>query len=131
MRVGALTSIFVLVLTAVATAQPQPNPEGARLFEEGRELAKDGKFEQACDKFEKSLELDPAIGTQLNYADCQEQLHHNAQAWRLFDSAADAEKITKPERAAFARSRADKLLAKVGVVILKIVQPDAPMIACC
>jgi len=124
-----LASVFLLVWTAIATAQGQPNPQGAVLFEEGRALAKDGKYAEACAKFEKSLELDPAIGTQLNYADCHEKLNHVAQAWRLFDSAADAEKITNPERAKFSRSRADSLLAKLGVVVLKLATPDAPMIA--
>lgn len=123
----ALATVFVLVLTAIAQAQT-PDPEGARLFEEGRVLAKEGKWEQACDKFQKSLAIDPAIGTQLNYADCHEKLDQNAAAWRLFDGAADAEKMINPERAKFSRSRADALLAKLGVVVLKIATPDAPML---
>lgn len=124
MRV-TLASVIVLVLTAVAAAQ-QPNPQSERLFKEGRELADQGKFKEACEKFEQSLELDPAIGTQLNYANCHEKQGHNARAWRLFDSAADAEKITNPDRAKFARGRADALLPKLGVVVLKLATPDAP-----
>lgn len=129
MRVRALTWVFIGVLTGVAAAQPAPNPQGAKLFEEGRVLAGQGKFELACEKFEQSLALDPAIGTQLNFADCHENLKHFAQAWRLFDSAADAEKITNPERAKFSRGRADALLAKLGVIVLKLASPDAPMLA--
>ena len=56
MRVRALASVFVLVMTSVVAAQPAPNPEGAKLFEEGRVLAGQGKFELACEKFEKSLD---------------------------------------------------------------------------
>lgn len=117
--------MIVLAFAGSAAAQ-QPNPQSERLFKEGRELADQGKFKEACEKFEQSLELDPAIGTQLNYANCHEKQGHNARAWRLFDSAADAEKITNPDRAKFARGRADALLPKVGVVILKLATPDAP-----
>jgi tetratricopeptide (TPR) repeat protein len=121
-------SVLVLV-TATAVASAQANPQGAKLFEEGRTLAKAGKYAEACAKFAASLEIDPAIGTQLNYADCHEKQGHNAEAWRLFDGAADAEKITNPERAKFARSRADALLPKLGVIVLKLATPDAPMLA--
>ncbi len=129
MRVRVLACVFIGVLTTVAAAQPAPNPQGAKLFEEGRALAAQGKFELACEKFEASLAIDPAIGTQLNFADCHENLNHFAEAWRLFDSAADAEKITNPERAKFSRGRADALLNKLGVIVLKLATPDAPMLA--
>jgi tetratricopeptide (TPR) repeat protein len=117
--------IFVAVLGATASAQT-PSADGAKLFEEGRALAKAGKHEQACAKFEQSLALDPAIGTQLNYADCHEKLGQNAEAWRIFDAAADAEKITNPARAKFARERADALLPKVGIVVINVETPQAP-----
>ncbi len=118
--------VFVLafVLAAAATAGAGPRSEGAKLFEEGRSLAKAGKYADACDRFERSLKLDPAIGTQLNYADCHEKLGRNAEAWRLFDGAADAEKMTNPTRAKFARERADALLPKLGVIVLHLETPD-------
>src|SRR6185436_19935330 len=129
--VRALVSVFVLVAaTTLASAQqPAPNPEAAKLFEEGRDLAGKGQYAAACEKFQKSLDLDPAIGTTLNFADCHEKQGHNVIAWRLFDNAADAEKMTNPERAKYSRGRADALLTKLGVVILKIATPDAPMLA--
>jgi len=119
---------MVLVVAFGATAHAQA-PDGAKLFEEGRALAKAGKYREACAKFEKSLELDPAIGTQLNYADCHEKLGQYAEAWRLFDGAADAEKITNPTRAKFARERADALLPKVGVVVVQVESPATPQLA--
>lgn len=127
--VRALVMGLVLAVgSSVAIAQ-QPNPEGAKLFEDGRELAKAGKYAEACDRFARSLEIDPAIGTQLNYADCHEKMGQHVEAWRLFDGAAEAEKITNPQRAKFARERADALLPKLGVVVLRIATPDAPAIA--
>jgi hypothetical protein len=126
--VRTLALVMVVALGATARAQT-PDPEGARLFEEGRALAKAGKYEQACAKFKASLALDPAIGTQLNYADCHEKLGQNAEAWRIFDAAADAEKITNPMRAKFARERADALLPKVGVVVINVATPGAAKLA--
>src|SRR5262245_58569014 len=94
----------VLVLALTATAAAQGGGESAKLFEEGRALAKDGKWTEACDKFAKSLELDHASGTLVNFADCQEHLSHYAQAYRLFDEAALAsDKEGNVERQKFAR----------------------------
>lgn len=122
-----LASVFLLGWTAIATAQGAN--QGAALFEEGRALLGQGKYAEACAKFEQSLALDPAIGTQLNLGECHEKQNHNATAWRIFDAAADAEKITNPDRAKFSRGRADALLAKLGVIVLNLTTPDAPMLA--
>jgi tetratricopeptide (TPR) repeat protein len=122
--VRVLALAVVVALGGIAAAD-KPDPEGAKLFEQGRALAKEGKYAEACETFKKSLALDPAIGTQLNYADCHEKLGQNAEAWRLFDAAADAEKITNPQRAKYSRERADALLPKLGVVVLEIGSPGA------
>jgi tetratricopeptide (TPR) repeat protein len=118
-------ALWVVIALGGVAAADTPDPEGAKLFEEGRALAKQGKYAEACDTFRKSLALDPAIGTQLNYADCHEKLGQNAEAWRLFDAAADAEKITNPQRAKYSRERADALLPKLGVVVLELGSPEA------
>jgi tetratricopeptide (TPR) repeat protein len=127
---STVRAVVVLLGVGVGTAHAQtPDPAGAKLFEEGRALAKLGKYKAACAKFEQSLAVDPAIGTQLNYADCHEKLGQNAEAWHIFDAAADAEEITNPVRAKFARERADALLPKVGIVVLDVATPSAPDLA--
>jgi tetratricopeptide (TPR) repeat protein len=95
------------------------------LFEEGRTLAKEGKYVEACATFQKSLELDPAPGTKLNYGDCHEHLGHLAQAYRLFLEVAEADKSNNPDRAKFAKGRADALVAKLGTLVVKIPDPSA------
>lgn len=122
--VRALAAFVGLVLVGSSPAMAQ-NAEGARLFEEGRELAKDGKWVEACATFQKSLELDPAPGTKLNYGDCHEHLGHNAQAYRLFMEVAEADKTANPDRAKFAKSRADALVAKLGTLVITIQDPTA------
>ncbi len=119
-----VVSGIVVLLTATVGAQPLSEPE--RLFNEGRTLMDQGKLKEACEKFEKSFELDPVNGAKLNVAHCHEKRGEVAQAWRLFDEVADSDKITDPDRSKWARDRADKLMPKLGVVILKITTPDAP-----
>lgn len=119
----ALTIVGLLLgSTAAVLAQ---SADGAKLFEEGRALAKDGKWAEACDTFAKSLELDPAPGTKLNFADCHEHLGHLAQAYRLFIEVAQADKTANADRAKFAQGRADALADKLGTVVVKLAAPDA------
>jgi tetratricopeptide (TPR) repeat protein len=121
--VRGLVAVVVVALTATAWA----DAESTKLFEEGRALAKEGKYEEACATFAKSLELDRAPGTLLNYGDCHEHLGHLAQAWRLFDEAARAsEKEKNADRARYARERAQALVPKTGTIVVKLATPDAP-----
>ena len=121
--VRVLVAALIVALTATASA----DAESTKLFEEGRALAKEGKYEEACAKFDKSLQLDRAPGTLLNYGDCHEHLGHFAQAWRLFDEAARAsEKENNAERAKFARDRAQALVGKTSTIVVKLATPDAP-----
>jgi hypothetical protein len=114
---------LAIVCLAVGSAHAQ-TPESTKLFEEGRALAKDGKYVEACAKFETSLALDPAVGTKLNFADCHEHLGHLALAYRLFTEAADAEQTSNPDRSKYARGRADALAPKLGTVIARVADPD-------
>jgi hypothetical protein len=43
------------------------------LFEEGRAALAQGRYDVACDRLARSQALDPAPGTQLNLADCEER----------------------------------------------------------
>ncbi|HTL33552.1 MAG TPA: hypothetical protein VL326_10520 [Kofleriaceae bacterium] len=122
--VRALAAFVGLALVGSTPALAQ-NAEGARLFEEGRELAKDGKWVEACATFEKSLQLDPAPGTKLNYGDCHEHLGHLAQAYRLFMEVAEADKTANADRSKYAKSRADALVPKLGTVVIAVADPAA------
>ena len=100
-----LISLAVLCAALPASAQPTTS-EADRLFEEGRALAKKGDHERACPLFAKSLALDHSIGTQLNLADCHEQLGRLREAWLLFTSAAtESARSADAKRTAFARQR--------------------------
>lgn len=117
---------MVVLLLAASVAVAQPLPEGTRLFEEGRELAKQGKYDVACEKFRLSLTQDRAPGTTLNYGDCLEHLGQLRKAFQMFDEAARAFERDKDPRAKFARNRAEAVLLKLGTVVIKLADPGAP-----
>jgi hypothetical protein len=81
---------IVVAAGAPALAQPAENTALAeQLFNEGRDLGKANKWEQACPKFEQSLRYDPALGTRLNLATCYEKIGKLASAWGQYRQAAD------------------------------------------
>lgn len=101
--------------------------EADRLFEEGRALAKTGHYAEACDRFAKSLEIERTIGTELNLADCDQQLGHLREAWGLFVAAAsEAEANSDAKRASFARERATALEPKMTSMVVRVAQPALP-----
>jgi hypothetical protein len=91
------------------------------LFEQGRALIAEGKYAEACPKFEESRRLDPGLGTSLNLADCYEHTGRLASAWGLFNAAArEAEKRGDAKRGEEAARRAALLaprLAKLAIVV--------------
>lgn len=106
--------VGVLLTLATPTLAATPQEEAQQLFDEGRALMKEGKYADACPKFEKSLSLDPALGTELNLADCYEKLGKTASAWSTFTSCADHAKANgAADREKFARDRAKSIEPKL------------------
>lgn len=118
--------VVVVLVAGSVLAHAQPKPEGTRLFEEGRELAKDGKYAEACDRFSKSFEIERAPGTALNYGDCLEKLGKLRASWELFETAARDFENAKDERAKFARDRANAVGAKLATIVVRVSKPGIP-----
>lgn len=149
-RVITLVIAFWLVLGA-SIAHADNAADATKLFEEAGALQKEGKYAEACVKFEKSYELDkaagrPAPGTQLNLGECAERAGQLRKAYLLFDDAAmeygrrakaaegaiakdpnSAELKRDLERAnagvRVARERADALGPKLAKVVVRIAEP--------
>ncbi len=80
MKPSLRTSSFLLALAALASASharaQQPADPLARanaLFDEGKQLQKDGKIAEACERYLESYRLSPRGGTLLNAGLCHEQ----------------------------------------------------------
>ncbi len=114
--------LIALAWSATTNAQPD---RSATLFEQGRVLAAQGKYAEACARFDESYALDAAAGTEINVGDCQEHLGHLAEAWRRFDDAATRFETAHDGRVTFARERRDALVPRIGVVVVEHVDPSA------
>ncbi len=129
MRALAWVAMLSIVGAGPAFGQPSRggNAEAKKLFDDGRALVKAGKLDEACPLFAKSYELERALGTELNLADCQERLGHLADAWRLFDDASvQAEQAGDTKRQGVSRDRANALLSKIGTLVVEVADPSAP-----
>ena len=122
----AISAIWSILVLGAPGAGAEGNPDAAKLFQEGRELAEQGKHDEACERFARSHELERAAGTMLNLGDCAERAGELRRAWLLFDEAArEYERTGKAGPAKFARGRADALAPRLATVVVRIAEPRA------
>jgi hypothetical protein len=105
----------LLSLLTLLAAEPT---EADRLFAEGRKAMKT-RPQEACPLFEKSFELDPALGALLNLALCYENTGHLPTAWLRFNHAIEwARQTHEGDRERVAREHARELAARMPWVAL-------------
>ncbi len=121
-----MRSLGLTLLLTCAVAFAQPKNKSTELFEQGRTLAAEGKYVEACAKFDESYKLERAPGTALNYGDCQQNLGNLRRAWQLYDAAAKDFTRDKDGRAPYARSRADAVAPKLAAITVKVANPAEP-----
>lgn len=113
-----------LVLSGRVSAQESPPPDPSKAdetFHAGHQLLKDGKLAAACPKFEESQRADPASGTLLALAYCQELSGLLASACGNYRAAADlAAKEGQAERQKAAAERAEALAKRVSTLTLQV-----------
>lgn len=123
----ATSMLVCLFVPGEAFAQSGGKAEAEALFQAGRELANQGKTEEACAKYDASQQLDPALGTLLHLADCYEKIGRTASAWAFFHEAMSiAHQTGQANREQIAQTRAEALEPKLARVELHILQADAP-----
>ncbi len=126
MRSSFAIAIGSILVLGAPGAGAQGSPEAARLFQEGRTLAEQGKHDEACERFARSHELERAAGTMLNLGDCAERAGELRRAWLLYAEAArEYEQTGKAGPARFARDRADALAPRLATVVVRIAEPRA------
>lgn len=101
------------------------DPAGAQaLFDQARELIKQGHYADACPKLQESNRLDPGIGTQFHLADCYEQSGRIASAWAAFlEVASQARASGQGDREKAATKRAEKLQSRLPRLVVNV--PEA------
>lgn len=127
MRIGlaGIAATLALLVAAPAAAQ-QPNVAANKaaaeaLFDEARALAKDGRWAEACPKYDESLRLDPSNGTRFYLAECFERIGKLASAWGYYLEVADAARAAgQKDREKFASDRADALKPRLPRLAIKV-----------
>jgi hypothetical protein len=124
------TSCFRLavVLAAAAAAlaprsvRAQSAADAQALFDDGKRLMARRQYAQACEKFEASDRIDPAIGAELNLGRCRERNHQLASAWLAYTKAAITAKHRHDPREAEAHNKAVAIYP--NLLYLTIVVPE-------
>jgi hypothetical protein len=116
-------------MLAAAEVRAQAAASAEALFKAGKALADKRDYAGACPKFEASYELDAALGTLLNMADCHEKLGAIAKAWGEWTQGSDrARKKGEGARADLAQRHADALEPRLPRLKI-VVQGSAPDLA--
>lgn len=117
----------MVAITATKFAQAQPADVSAAeaLFTSGKEAMSRSDLATACARFADSLKLDPAVGTGLNLAACEERSGRLAAALEHF-TAARAQLAKDDFRIAFTSEQIAKLSRRVAHLTLRLPTPPAP-----
>lgn len=118
---GLGAALLTLTLAGVAHAKDDAAGEADRLFTEAKALTKAGAYAEACPKLARSLDLDPAIGTEFNLADCLEHVGKKSSAWRHYENVERTAHATgKGDREQAAAKRREALRASLGWLALAV-----------
>src|SRR5262249_37271599 len=121
-EVRLFAASLAILLTALARPAHAENEAVAReLFKAASALGEEGKWADACPKFEESLRAQANVNTQYFLADCYEHLGNIPTAWTNFlGAAAKASAKGEAGKEKAARTRAEKLepkLPRVSIVV--------------
>ncbi len=130
----ALVATATAVLfAALATAHPARAQQTAGadklaaaevLFNDGKALFDKGQFVPACDKFQESYSLDPAIGALINLARCHEKIGRSASAWAEYRAVETmANRAGQKEREETAKKAAATLEPRLARLTIKVYAP--------
>jgi hypothetical protein len=129
MKLHLATAVIASTISIACAVNAQPvdaarASDAERLFREGRALMEAGDLVHACPKFTESEKIDPAPGTLLSLADCEERARSFVKAREHYQLAASGFPKKDPRRA-FAAGRAQALDKRIAHVTLRL-PADAP-----
>jgi len=118
---GMVVCFGLLFIAGRADAQARDRAAGEALFRAGRQAADAGDWPKACQRFEESNRLDPAVGTVFNLGYCREQLGQFASAWQRYLEVIERLPASD-ERATLAQERARALEKKMARLVLELAE---------
>lgn len=119
MRRVASRWVLLLIFLAPGRALARDSAAGEALYRAAKELAKKGDWAKACPQFAESQRLDPAPGTLMNLADCEEHEGRLAHAWAHFVEvepqfkSGDSRRTYAHDRAAALEKRVPRLIVRL------------------
>ena len=121
LRAGCVLGMVLWPLSLEARADEESTTAEA-LFRAGREAMKQGDYEEACPRLRESQRLDPALGTLLNLALCEEELSNLLAAWRHYQTIL-AELPEDDPRRELAETHSAEVKSKLAWVVLEAAGP--------
>jgi len=122
-RVPLLCALALGLAPRAALAEPSATEKATAdaLFSEGKKLANEGRFVEACPRFAQSQKLDPGVGTLLYLGECYEKTARVASAWAAFRDAADMARATnQAPREKIATARAAALEPRLPRILIEL-----------
>ncbi len=118
----SLSVVASLGSATAHSAEPRDAAAGDVLFHRAKDALAAGDVAAACAGFAESQRLDPAAGTLLNLADCEERQGKLASAWQHFTEG--REHLPDADfRISFAEGRIQSLARKVPRLTLTLATP--------
>jgi tetratricopeptide (TPR) repeat protein len=111
--------LAMLVVARAASAGPVDPAAAEATFREARAKIVAGDYAAACPMLEESLRLEPAPGTLLNLADCEERTGRLASAWEHFERLENLLPASDP-RVTIARAGRAALAARVPRLVVRL-----------
>ena len=132
MRKRRLFGMSLALLAAIpwrpaAAGTPADTATAQALFDEARRLMGEGRYSEACPKFEESQRIDPGWGTLINLADCHEHIGRTASAWSEFlQVASGSRQAGQTERSQAAKARAGALEPRLSKLTIAVSELNLP-----
>jgi hypothetical protein len=117
--------VFALLFSPSAQGQAVNKSAATSLFKEGRDAFDKGDFTTACSKFAQSQQADPATGTLLNLAVCEDRIGKLVSARQRLEELIPQFPKTD-DRLPFARDLAAKLDERIPHLTLTLARTAPP-----